>query len=127
LEKLVDSIGGKPSHPMRNRPSDAYWEELRVVINARTERLNNMSPARVLPQVPMVWANFTLADIAEAVHNEYPGEEEIVKLSKSAAFNTEFVIFRIQPSSIDRAIYCAWRSHGSGNNTVGQCCRLFTS
>lgn len=77
LSDLIQTVGGLPTHPHKN-PSedDAYWAELREVILARQDRLNNVDPVEVLGRIPAVWTGFSLEDIAEAVHNEYPGKNQ---------------------------------------------------
>lgn len=78
---LIDSVGGPPSHPAVNNPNSPYWDELWEVIEARRLRLENADPAGVLPQVPAVWSGYSLEDMADAVHNEYPGMSTYLKLT----------------------------------------------
>jgi hypothetical protein len=70
---LINSIGGLPTHPMMNNSTSPYWNELWEVIDARRLRLHGANPTSVLPQVPLAWASYSLEDMADAVHNEYPG------------------------------------------------------
>jgi hypothetical protein len=73
FSELITAVGGLPTHPDINDPNNGYWEELWDVIEARRLRLLKASPISVLQQIPAVWAGYSLDDMADAVHNEYPG------------------------------------------------------
>jgi hypothetical protein len=71
LADLIAKIGGFPTHPSRNS-SSPYWNDLHTVILAQEARLNATNPASVMP-LTKAWKNYSLADIAKAVHDEVPG------------------------------------------------------
>ena len=73
LETLIEKVGGLPTHPTTNSTSP-YWGEVRELLVARRARLANQDPNVLLKRMARVWTNFTLADVAEAVRKEYPGE-----------------------------------------------------
>lgn len=73
IMQVINKLGGLPTHPSWNATSP-YWTEFRDVIAARKARLDGDMAVSLLKRVPKVWEGFTLADAAEAVHNEYPGE-----------------------------------------------------
>ncbi len=45
------------------------------MILVRQKRLENADPRTILP-LPQIWANYTLQDVANAVHSELPGYSE---------------------------------------------------
>lgn len=66
---LVQDIGGPPSHPGQA----GFWDELFEVAEVQKQRLNGTDVNKVLP-LPDIWQDFdTLEDVANAVHDEYPG------------------------------------------------------
>ena len=65
---LIKAIHGKPTHPSRN-PNSTYWDELREVILMQAHRLNGTDPKDIMP-IPKIWKNFTIEEVAVAVHNE---------------------------------------------------------
>ena len=73
LQNLIKKVGGLPTHPTTDSTSP-YWGEVRELLVARRARLANQDPNVLLKRMARVWANFTLADVAEAVRKEYPGE-----------------------------------------------------
>ena len=73
ISDLVDLVGGPPLHPSRGKGK--YWDLLEEVISARM--LDQEAPAsenlaHKLP-LPDRWENYTVHDVAKAVHDEYPG------------------------------------------------------
>lgn len=68
FETLVSEIGGPPTNP----GEAGYWEELYEVALVQELRKNNTDANSVLP-LPDIWEGFDLADVANAVHDEYPG------------------------------------------------------
>ena len=69
VRNLINSVGGLPSYPM-NDENAPYWEELREVIEVQDKRIND---ANVFFQLAKIWEGSDLGQIAEYVHNEYPG------------------------------------------------------
>jgi len=80
VAELIESAGGLPDHPSTSN-SAPYWEKLEKVIDMRvltTENLN--APAKDIVtdimQFPERWTSYTMNDVAEAVHDEYPGQHQ---------------------------------------------------
>jgi len=73
IKELVDLVGGLPLHPTSGKGQ--YWDLLEEVVSARM--LNQDTPAsEVLTSrmpLPDRWRNYTVVDVAKAVHDEYPG------------------------------------------------------
>mmetsp|Transcript_47988 Transcript_47988/g.71479 ORF Transcript_47988/g.71479 Transcript_47988/m.71479 type:complete len:396 (-) Transcript_47988:200-1387(-) len=74
FEDLIQSIGGYPSHP-ESDPDAPFWNEFRHVIKVQQHRLNDVQPALIM-SIPDIWKDYSIAQVAEAVHNEYPGENQ---------------------------------------------------
>jgi len=74
IQHLMQRIGGHPSHPSSN-PDSPFWAELEQVVDFQIERKadSGASVTNQLPDCPDLWNGFTLAQGAEAVHDEYPG------------------------------------------------------
>ena len=68
FETLIEAIHGKPTHPSRN-PNSTYWDELREVSLMQAHRRNGTDPKEVMP-IPKIWKDFTIEEVAAAVHNE---------------------------------------------------------
>jgi len=73
VPRLIELIGGEPDHPASNNTAP-YWGKLREVIKMRQK--NDTQPGSTelsdVMQLPLRWKNFTVYDIGEAVHDEYP-------------------------------------------------------
>ena len=73
IDELVDLVGGPPLHPSAGKGK--YWVYLEEVISARM--LDKEAPAsEVLASklpLPDRWENYTVHEVAKAVHDEYPG------------------------------------------------------
>jgi hypothetical protein len=82
---LIASVGGEPSHPSRNA-SSPYWADLRQVIRAQSARLNGASASDMMT-LPTTWTGWSLATIAESVHDEVPGSLHIAMIAKMIAEN----------------------------------------
>jgi hypothetical protein len=80
FKDLIEAVGGEPTHPSRD-PASPYWDELREVTRVQKQRRNNADPKEIMP-IAKIWKNFTIKDVAEAVHDEYPGAVQ-VELIKS--------------------------------------------
>ena len=74
VKDLIDKVGGEPQHP-NNDNTSSYWEELREVIEMRGKEDKNPASTELSKQMqlPLRWENYTVYDVAEAVHDEYPG------------------------------------------------------
>lgn len=74
VRELISIIGGEPQHPKKDENA-SYWEKLREVVQMRGK--NDTKPASTelsgQMQLPLRWEEYTVYDVAEAVHDEYPG------------------------------------------------------
>lgn len=77
IRSLIESVGGPPTHPTAEG-RNPFWNELREVLmiqelrrahkdDRAEEFLNGFLP------LPNRWKNFTMTEVAEAVHDEPPG------------------------------------------------------
>jgi len=73
--RLIQQIGGLPSHPSSN-PSSPFWKEMVEVTDMQFKRKQNVKPHTFMP-LPKIWQNYTIHDVAKAVHNEFPGVHHI--------------------------------------------------
>jgi len=85
VQEMIQLVGGYPSHA----PQAAFWpwfEE--VAVYQQQRRVFGNEPAMTkMPwlNLPNLWQNFTVKDVAEAVHDEFPGslqEKLLVSLIK---------------------------------------------
>ncbi|KAL7535082.1 hypothetical protein ACHAXR_006262 [Thalassiosira sp. AJA248-18] len=76
IADLLSAVGGPPSQPSSDKSAD-YWNRLEKVIDVQKLRLKRGKElSRVaLPDFPLPyrWVEFTVNQVAEAVHDEYPG------------------------------------------------------
>lgn len=68
FEALIQSVGGHPTHPSSN-PDSPFWDEFREVVDMQKKRLAGVDPLEVMPLAD-TWKDFTIAEVAKAVHNE---------------------------------------------------------
>ena len=61
------NLGGLPSFP---KDGNIFWIELAQLTSIQILRRNDGPPPFTLPKL---WENFTIGEVAEAVHSEYPG------------------------------------------------------
>ena len=66
--EFIAMIGGEPSHPTDD-PDGPFWEELHEVARVQIARRENQDPRRLMP-IPHIWSGYTIAQVAEAVHDE---------------------------------------------------------
>jgi len=71
----INTIGGLPSYPEANARAP-YWGELEEVTDAQIHRRNNGSPWDLFT-LPALWSTFDVHQVAEAVHDEYPGSLQV--------------------------------------------------
>jgi len=77
VSELIDIVGGEPTHPSRDRNS-GYWDMLLRVIKMRKIGQNKpdkkaSNKLRNEMQLPRRWSNYSVYQVGEAVHDEYPG------------------------------------------------------
>jgi PAP2 superfamily len=109
---LVMYLGGPPSHPSQD-PNDLFWNEFREIMTIQILRrrsnnnvINNSHHhdinARAIMPLPNMWKNFTLQQIADAVHDPFLGLHHIelmrYLLADGATVNRDMVP---SPSHID--------------------------
>lgn len=89
-EKILDAIGGFPSHPSSD-PNDPYWDQLRTVVEVQHLRRNGASTESVMP-LPDIWEGYNLDQVAEAVHDEFPGiyHVELLKAIIKAGLQVDY-------------------------------------
>lgn len=78
--ELVEIVGGPPNHPSSNE-ADPYWDELHHVVLMQYERRAGVDPSTLMP-LPDLWKGMTIEEVAEQVHNEYPGKSHVTLLEK---------------------------------------------
>ena len=71
VEKYVEFLGGPPTMPSNN-PNSSYWEDLRLLAQTQIDRRKGKLPPKSFFTLPRLWENFTVDDVAKAVHSEYP-------------------------------------------------------
>eukprot|EP00957_Ditylum_brightwellii_P123817 9438401-Ditylum_brightwellii.AAC.1 len=74
VSDLIDVAGGLPTQPSSDETSD-FWNSLRKVIEMRRKRLTSKARFSLQSefQLPKRWKHMTVDEVAEAVHDEYPG------------------------------------------------------
>mmetsp|Transcript_9384 Transcript_9384/g.10711 ORF Transcript_9384/g.10711 Transcript_9384/m.10711 type:complete len:385 (+) Transcript_9384:97-1251(+) len=80
ISELIEIVGGLPDHPSANKNA-AYWKQLEKVCEMREIAIANQDKRadHVLPDImllPNRWKDYTVNDVAEAVHDEYPGQHQ---------------------------------------------------
>lgn len=78
-----DFVGGYPSHPSDSKTDEfwAYLDEVIVMQNFRREN-NGNNPAIDYMPLPEIWEGYTLNDVSEAVHDEYPNLHQSANLAR---------------------------------------------
>ena len=87
VEKYIDAVGGYPPRPTSD-PNDEYWDQFRFVCQVQVERKGGKLPSD--PKVwtaPDLWQGLTPYEVAEKVHDEYPGDNQ-AKLLEWLIVNT---------------------------------------
>jgi PAP2 superfamily len=69
--EYIMASGGYPTMPSRD-PNDAFWTEFEEIVDWQVARRNNVNPNSFF-RLPDLWQGKNIAQVAEAVHNEYPG------------------------------------------------------
>jgi len=74
VPELIDLVGGEPKHPKMNKDA-GYWKKLREVVQMRDKDDDKAASTELSEQMqlPLRWEQYTVYDVAEAVHDEYPG------------------------------------------------------
>ena len=69
IKHYIEAVGGEPPRPSSN-PDSPYWPLFREVTQRQIERREGKLPPSSDYVAPKLWENFSVAEIAEAVHNE---------------------------------------------------------
>jgi membrane-associated phospholipid phosphatase len=80
LDSLIEVVGGPPPYPSTNS-SSPYWDELLHIARIQRLRRKGIDPKIIMP-LPEAWKDFSIHDVAEAVHDEFLGIYHIQLLSK---------------------------------------------
>lgn len=68
--ELISQIGGIPAFP----GEQVFWDELLQVALFQAHRILNAKPPFRLPEI---WHGFDIEEVAQAVHNEFPGKSSL--------------------------------------------------
>ena len=71
FDDLIEVSGGYPSHPSTDE-TNPFWTELAHVVEIQQLRRRNVDPKTIMP-LPDAWADYTIGQVAEAVHDEFLG------------------------------------------------------
>jgi len=71
----INALGGLPSYP-EDDPEAPYWVELEHVTDVQLHRRENGNPSTFMT-LPDLWNSFDIHEVAEAVHDEYPGSLQV--------------------------------------------------
>ena len=92
----IQAIGGLPSMPNTD-PNHEFWAELQEVVDMQVARKNNVNPSSIF-RLPNLWEGYSIARVADAVHDEYPGfhQAELMKQfwSEGVSLDYNIVPFR---------------------------------
>lgn len=95
-EDYIQKIGGLPSMPNSN-PEHPFWKELEEVVDAQLDRLGGVNPTAIMT-LPALWEGFNIEQVADAVHDEYPGywQAELLKnlWAEGVSIDYEILPFR---------------------------------
>ena len=108
-EYYIQELGGPPLHPNTDVCSP-FWDDFEHVLNVQMLRRRNVEPSR-LARFPDLWRGKNIHQIAEAVHDEYPGEnqQEMIEWlwSQGVELDTDIVPFRSKRDFIGMEIRMA--------------------
>jgi len=71
VEELIQGVGGLPDHPPKNNTAE-YWDKLITVIDMVAQSPNARASTALSNKLllPRRWSQYTLLEVAEAVHDE---------------------------------------------------------
>jgi membrane-associated phospholipid phosphatase len=73
IEHYIEAVGGYPTMPS-NDPYSAFWkEDLEVVVKTQIDRRAGKLPDPSVFTLPDLWKDWTAYEVAESVHDEFPG------------------------------------------------------
>lgn len=84
--ELIDNslyILDYPLHPTSDKNSP-YWRDFLHVCKVQVARMRNpnASPSSIGMPLPDIWYGYSLADVAEAVHDEYPNIHQATNIAR---------------------------------------------
>ncbi|GAX28267.1 hypothetical protein FisN_27Hh082 [Fistulifera solaris] len=74
--RYVNALGGPPTFPNED-PNHPFWDDLEEVVDYQIIRRENGTTPFTLP---MIWDGYDINDVADAVHNKYPGGHQATLL-----------------------------------------------
>mmetsp|Transcript_35287 Transcript_35287/g.54182 ORF Transcript_35287/g.54182 Transcript_35287/m.54182 type:complete len:443 (+) Transcript_35287:91-1419(+) len=96
MKDFINEVGGIPEYPSSDANSP-YWKELKHVALVQKARKTNVNTIDLMP-LPDIWRNFNLDQVADAVHDEYPGiwHIQLIQqlLSEGASIDTNIIPWR---------------------------------
>jgi membrane-associated phospholipid phosphatase len=73
-QNIINAIaGGPPSMPNQNR-NHHFWDDFRHVVDVQQIRRDG---GKLLLRLPKLWEGMSIVEVAEAVHDEYPGANQV--------------------------------------------------
>lgn len=69
----IEKVGGYPPRPSKD-PQDPYWQQFRYVAETQLLRRDDQLPDDWYP--PDLWKGLSAYEVAELVHDEYPGQNQ---------------------------------------------------
>jgi len=81
LDLCIDDLKKKGLYPVTHPEDEAFWEQFEVVVEAqRYIKMKQEDPCipdplpKVMPYLTQYWKGFDILEVAEAVHDEFPGK-----------------------------------------------------
>lgn len=88
--------GGPPTYPNQD-PNHPFWQEdFRAVVEALVHLRADGDPSELIT-LPNRWANFSMQEVADAVHDEYPGlwqSELLIEFFDNVQIDYDILPFR---------------------------------
>ena len=71
FDDYIRDVGGAPTFP-NDDPNHEFWDDFGVVVQAQVDRRagKNLTDVMIIPEL---WKTYNIDEIAENVHDEYPG------------------------------------------------------
>ena len=70
VTELIETVGGEPTHPSCDL-ENPFWLEFEEVVDlALVKKYNHSTPACMFMELPDLWSDMVLEEVAEAVHDE---------------------------------------------------------
>lgn len=75
IEHYIEAVGGYPARPSKN-PNSPYWRAFKIVVKRVRARQLGQLPPKSAFHPPRLWAKLNATEVAQAVHDEYPGHHQ---------------------------------------------------